>query len=122
MELLISDSPFREEIQADTLPNTDNDNPKESTSQHNPFLPVPPAELPWMAAVIDSENLDDTMDSEKDKPVTKSPSLDPVYFRCRAAKTIGFRETLVSISSDDTFGERVVTQTSTIGTVKEHPS
>jgi hypothetical protein len=49
-----------------------------------------------------------------------STTLDAVYHQCRASRTSGFRETLISISNDSTFGKKVISQSPNIGSFKDH--
>jgi hypothetical protein len=47
-------------------------------------------------------------------------SPDVLYFQCRAARTANHRDTLVSISQDESFGKKVTVQSPTIGTLEDH--
>jgi hypothetical protein len=49
-----------------------------------------------------------------------SMALDAVYHQCRASRTSGFRETLISISNDSTFGKKVISQSPNIGSFEDH--
>ncbi len=49
-----------------------------------------------------------------------SKALDAVYHQCRASRTSGFRETLISVSNDSTFGKKVISQSPPIGSFEDH--
>jgi hypothetical protein len=63
---------------------------------------------PMTSAAMDNDTMNDTMDWQQEISATQSTNMDTVYFWCRAARTTGSRETLVSISSDDSFGKQMV--------------
>jgi hypothetical protein len=49
-----------------------------------------------------------------------SKTLDAVYHQCRASRTSGFRETLISVSNDSTFGKKVISQSPPFGSFEDH--
>jgi hypothetical protein len=45
---------------------------------------------------------------------------DAVYFQCRSARTAGYKDTLVSVSQDESFGKKLTVQSPMIGTFEDH--
>jgi hypothetical protein len=57
------------------------------------------------------------------KPVSSNNNviLDPMYHQCRASRISAQRDSLVSISPDSTFGKRIVSQSTPVGSFEDHP-
>ncbi len=51
---------------------------------------------------------------------TSRHCLDPVYYQCRATRTSGFRDILVSVSPDESFGKKIISQSPAIGSFESH--
>jgi hypothetical protein len=49
-----------------------------------------------------------------------NPGLNSIYYQCRSAHIANHKETLVSVSNDDTFGRTITVQTPSIGTFEDH--
>jgi hypothetical protein len=47
-------------------------------------------------------------------------SPDAIYFQCRSARTAGYKDTLVSVSQDESFGKKLTVQSPIIGTFEDH--
>jgi hypothetical protein len=45
---------------------------------------------------------------------------DAVYFQCRSARTAGYKDTLVSVSQDESFGKKLTVQSPVVGTFEDH--
>jgi hypothetical protein len=45
---------------------------------------------------------------------------DAVYFQCRSARMAGYKDTLVSVSQDESFGKKLTVQSPTVGTFEDH--
>jgi hypothetical protein len=48
--------------------------------------------------------------------------LDAVYFQCRSARTAGFKDVLISVSQDDSFGKKLTVQSPCIGSFEDYSS
>jgi hypothetical protein len=48
------------------------------------------------------------------------PGLNSMYFQCRSARIANHKETLVSVSNDDTFGKTITVQAPLFGTFEDH--
>jgi hypothetical protein len=46
--------------------------------------------------------------------------MDSVYYQCRSARTMCQKDTLVSVSVDESFGKRVIVQSPNIGSFEDH--
>jgi hypothetical protein len=46
--------------------------------------------------------------------------MDSVYYQCRSARTLCQKDTLVSVSVDESFGKRVIVQSPGIGSLEDH--
>jgi hypothetical protein len=51
---------------------------------------------------------------------SKAVILDALYYQCRASRTSSHREALVSISTDGTFGKKVIAPAPIIGSLEDH--
>jgi hypothetical protein len=46
--------------------------------------------------------------------------MDPVYYQCRSARILCQKDTLVSVSVDESFGKSVIVQSPSIGSIEDH--
>jgi hypothetical protein len=47
-------------------------------------------------------------------------SLDAMYFQCRSARTAGFKDVLISVSQDDSFGKKLTVPAPSIGSFEDY--
>ncbi len=52
--------------------------------------------------------------------VTADSVMDPMYYQCRSARLSCQKDTLISISIDDSFGKRVIVNSPNIGSLEDH--
>jgi hypothetical protein len=109
IELLIAGSPISDDIVVDTEIRHD-------TSQTEPGRLVRAEREP---TAMDTSNI------EKDRAANVNASgspghLNATYYQCRASRLNSFRDTLISISADDTFGKKVVSVSPTFGSLEDH--
>jgi hypothetical protein len=71
----------------------------------------PPARESLSQAAMDIEHTSTT-------PVINV--MDSVYYQCRSARTLCQKDTLVSVSVDESFGKRVIVQSPGIGSLEDH--
>jgi hypothetical protein len=60
------------------------------------------------------------MDIEHTCTASVTNVMDPVYYQCRSARTLCQKDTLVSVTVDESFGKRVVVQTPGVGSLEDH--
>ncbi len=78
------------------------------------------------SALVASEQQSPAMDTSNscNDTVTRtsatSPSLSAVYYQCRSSRQSSFRETLISVSADGTFGKKVVSNPPMYGSFEDH--
>jgi hypothetical protein len=99
ISLLIAGSPIDDTLVADdTLLDYESD--ERSTPKHS----VVPSEAP--SAAMDTECIAPTDATAGPSSSRNSTVPDAMFYQCRASRLSGFRDTLVSISSDTTFGKK----------------
>ncbi len=52
--------------------------------------------------------------------VESAPELDAVYYQCRSARTSTYKDTLISVSQDETFGKKIIAPSTAIGSLEDH--
>ncbi len=57
---------------------------------------------------------------DTDSSTTTNPGLNSMYYQCRSARITNHKETLVSVSNDDTFGKTIKVQAPLFGTFEDH--
>jgi hypothetical protein len=55
-------------------------------------------------------------------PEMASPELDAVYYQCRSGRTSMYKDTLVSVSQDESFGKKIIAPSTSIGSLEDHGS
>jgi hypothetical protein len=113
ISLLVAGSPIDDSLAADdTLLDYDSDDG--NTQQQIAVSSDPPP----AAMDIESSSMVDSVAG----PSTSSnfTVLDAIFHQFRASRLSGFRDNLVSISSDDTFGKKIVSPTVPIGSFEDH--
>ncbi len=84
----------------------------ESNNRHPASSSMSTGDLQYQAA------MDIEMAGSSKSPVNNV--MDSVYFQCRSARTLCQKDTLVSVSVDESFGKRVIVQSSSIGSFEDH--
>jgi hypothetical protein len=111
IELLIAGSPISDDIIVDT---EILDYESDDASQTERGRLVPAEREP---TAMDTSNI------EKDRAANSSGTtghLNATYYQCRASRLNSFRDTLISISADGTFGKKVVSVSPTFGSLEDH--
>jgi hypothetical protein len=60
------------------------------------------------------------MDIEHTSTTPVTNVMDPVYYQCRSARTLCQKDTLVSVSVDESFGKSVIVQFPGVGSLEDH--
>jgi hypothetical protein len=113
INLLIAGSPIDDSLVADdTLLDYESD---ESNIQKHSVVPSEST-----STAMDTESTSSADTATGSSISSNFTVLDAMFHQCRASRLSGFRYTLVSISSDNTFGEKIVSPTVPIGTFEDH--
>jgi hypothetical protein len=113
INLLIAGSPIDDTLVVDdTLLDYESD---ESNAQKHSVVPSEPT-----LAAMDTESTSSAESAIGPSTSSNFTVLDAMFHQCRASRLSGFRDTLVSISSDNTFGKKIVSPTVPIGTFEDH--
>ncbi len=118
LELLSQDSPgdTASEFQINTRDSATGLLDYESDGQESVptvLQPMLSAEDPLLQAAMDTEP------AGPSQPVV-APVMDSVYYQCHSARTSCQKDTLVSISVDESFGKRMTIQSPSIGSLEDH--
>jgi hypothetical protein len=89
----------------------DYDSDSTTPAHQQELIPVAPVQHPMDMETAELPDVAGT------RPASK---LDAVYYQCRATRINGFKDTLVSISTDSTFGKKIISQSPSVGTLEDH--
>jgi hypothetical protein len=113
ISLLVARSPIDDSVAGDdALLDYDSD---EGSAQNTLAVPGDPA---TSAMDVENENTPDCAAGPCNPSNSTVP--DAMFHQCRTNRLRGFRENLVSISADDTFGKKLVSPTVPIGSLEDH--
>jgi transcription elongation factor Elf1 len=77
------------------------------------------------SAVVTEEDMDQSLagpSGPSNIGTGVNPAWDAVYFQCRSARTSGFKDVLISVSQDDSFGKKLTVQSPCIGSFEDYGS
>jgi hypothetical protein len=119
LELLSQDSPGDPSQELNALEHVtglldyESDGQDQESNSHHPASSSMSVGDPQLQAAMDVKTAGSSQSPAKNV-------MDSVYYQCRSARILCQKDTLVSVSVDESFGKRVIVQSPSIGSLEDH--